>query len=322
MSRGRPTADPSPADAQWGRKTLDRIRAKAPLYAEMAARAAKGLTPEPPEPPAPILDPATLTKRQRQQADKRQRRDAAERQRAASRETEAAHQEILDERAAPKVQREAVLASDGTMLRGPLVEVVNGRPIRVNQVARIAGVIGDTEGLPASFRDVIGDLGGRSPAITPARVGAARQLQDDWARVGGGVGVSAKDYAERFGGSFAGGLLDQGIMAQADARQRLDGALTWLGALCDIVVPVVLDCVPPTAWARQNGMSEKHAVGYLAAALTRLASFYARPVHRIMIAFERLLDDPEPAAGIRSVVADDVAARSPAFGGAGQTKAV
>lgn len=207
-------------------------------------------------------------------AARRQARNAAS---AEQKRLAALEQERKAEALAPAHARKPVMGADGRMLRGPLVAIVGGRVERHNPVAAIRGQRGEFP--VVSDRDPVGEIAARSSrSISQVHVDAARLLQADWRDVGAGISVSGADYAGAAGCGRGSGLnLDHhiSVLRQIDARRRLDGALTWLGSLCDIVAPVVLDCVPVTTWATDRGMDPRHAVGYLAAALTKLAEFYA-----------------------------------------------
>lgn len=256
----RRTADPSPPDSQWGRKTLDRIRAKSPLFAEMAARAAKGLTPEPPEPAPLPPDPATMTKAQRKAFEKRQRKEAAaERQRQAA-EEERRSAEVVAEALAPRVQREPVTAADGTVLRGARVHRSGATFERSSPLVHLMRRAGE------------------SPVITKAHLRAAAWLKNQWELAGDGIGVGASNYGERTGGGFSDLPSDAGfIWSQIEAQRNIAACQTFLGALWSAIMSVVILGMDVTSYAATRKLRREVALGYVAAALDRLVEFRKPP---------------------------------------------
>lgn len=256
----RRTADPSPPDAQWGRKTLDRIRAKSPLFAEMAARAAKGLTPEPPEPEPPRPDPASMTKAQRKAHEKRERREAAALKQRQAEEQEKRQEEARAEDLAPKVQREPVTAADGTVLRGARVHRSGATFVRSSPLVHLMNRAGD------------------NPLITKAHLSAARWLQAQWELAGEGVGLGASNYGDRTSGGGSGLPSDGGfIWSQVEAQRNIAACQTFLGALWPAIMSVVILGMDVTSYAATRKLRREVALGYVAAALDRLAEFRKPP---------------------------------------------
>jgi hypothetical protein len=196
------------------------------------------------------------------------RRLARQRQRQRQREARVAaaiaaaeRQEIADEKIAPAVVRHPVVDGSGRVLTGARVVVIDGRP----QPAQF-GIGVDPDPLVALAR--------KSRQILPAHIAAAQQLRADWRLVGSGLGFGASDYL-RSGGRGDGYGRHRAMMAQIEARARLDGALAYIGAFAPMVSTVVLDCVPLSAWARAAGKSPADAIAWIVAALTRLSAYYA-----------------------------------------------
>lgn len=192
------------------------------------------------------------------------RREQRERQRAARIQAalEAAErQEIIGEQLAPAAMRHAVRDASGHVLVGARVVIVDGRPV--------AAEFGS--GVEA---DPLVALARKSRQITDAHVAAAKQLRSDWRLVGSGLGFGASDYL-RSAGRGDGDGKHRAMLDQIEARGRLDGALTYVGAFAPCLARVVLDCVPLSAWAAAEKKSPSDAIAWVAAALTRLAAYYA-----------------------------------------------
>lgn len=215
-----------------------------------------------------------LGKARKQRHEERKREAArlaaiaeAERQEAETKRTER-----REEKLAPKVLREPIVAPalnattwhpsgrPETMLVGPRVKIVDGRPVRAF-------------GLSAEDDPVV-KLARENKAITARHTDAARQLQLDWEDVGGGLGLGAVDYL-RTGGGGGSGAINEAMLDQAKTRARLDGAMAYLGAFAPVVARVVLDCVPVYVWAAEAAKDMVQAVAWLVCALDRLAGFYA-----------------------------------------------
>lgn len=166
------------------------------------------------------------------------------------------------EEGAPLVFVETQREVPGHMLLGARVRIVDGRPVRA------FGLTAEDDPVVKLARD--------SRAITQRHAEAARQLQLDWNDVGGGLGLGAVDYL-RTGGGGGGGGLNEAMLAQAETRARLDGAIAHLGAYAPCVARIVLDCVPVYVWAGETGKTTLTAIAWLAAALGRLVTFYWPP---------------------------------------------
>lgn len=171
------------------------------------------------------------------------------------------------ESAVPDHQLAPLTADDGTVLRGARVEMAHGIPRRANVIEAIRAR-GET-------RVTKGGL----PTLTDAHAGAAMTFRNDWTDVGGGVGPSRSDMASE---GLHGGRIGPAaaMLAQLALRTRLEGAMAHVGALIDVMVPVVAQDVPLAVWARQYEaaharlMTEDMAKGRLIAALERLVEYY------------------------------------------------
>jgi hypothetical protein len=167
--------------------------------------------------------------------------------------------ETMAEHLAPKVQREPIFTAEGQMIVGSRIAIVNGRAVRSDSIATVLNHCRASE--------------------TQKR--AAKQILNDWSDVGAGVGVGAVDYLRSGGGGDGTGGHDA-ILAQVDARQRLEGALTFLGAFTGIVGRVVFDGIPLSVYAAEMPTDDapKTAVdarALLLMAMSRLAMFYWPP---------------------------------------------
>lgn len=200
----------------------------------------------------------TITQRDAARTRKQRQRDRQRERNRLAAEALAAQQERLAEDLAPHVLRTPVMAGD-VMLLGPRVVIVNGRPMR---------------SLPHVGGDPTANLTRNSPLFTERHQQSARQLQQDWSDVGVGCGVGAMDYLRSGGGSGDGVGGHKAMLAQIAARQRLEGALTFLGAFSPGVCRVVLDCIPVNVWAGEIGWEVGVAIAWLAKALDRLGLFY------------------------------------------------
>lgn len=188
--------------------------------------------------------------RVRQQRSRERRRAAAVARATAEAEqleNEAQAAERFAEHLAPAVQRAPVVTPGGVMLLGPRIEILDGKPARVDPVAALK--------------------------LTPRQRRAARQLQADWREVGAGLNVTALSYI-RGSGHGTGTGAHAAMRRQIDTRVRLDGAVMFLGAFAPLVARVVLDGIPPAVWAHQEGRSVEDAPRWVEAALNRLSDFY------------------------------------------------
>jgi hypothetical protein len=194
----------------------------------------------------------------KREAARRWKRDQRERERRNARlsaAAQAARQEAADEHLAPAVMRHPITSTEGYMLSGPRVRIINGRPERCDPIANA-----------------------RNPEFTFNRKWAARQFQLDWADVGAGVNVAAVDYLRSSGGRGGDGG-HRALMEQVQARARLEGAMAFLGAFAPGVCRVVLDGVPISAWVLESDPPSTVAAGvaWIALALDRLVLFYDPP---------------------------------------------
>lgn len=184
---------------------------------------------------------------------------AAERKRQADIDLESRAELI-----APRHVRHAVTDQDGRVVRGALVIVDGGRVRRASVLDRLRAYGAERESR------------GLSSLITLRRVKAAERLQIDHSEVGGGIGVATSDLL-RCTGSNGGANPHAAIGQQIATRERLLAALAHCGTFTDIIVPIVLDGIDVRSWAESRGYDRQQAVGYLAAALERLACFYDPP---------------------------------------------
>lgn len=193
----------------------------------------------------------------------RQRQRERERDRLAA-EVQAAIYESIAEELAPRILRKPLWDGE-RMIVGARVVVENGRPVRALLLV---------EGSPADGHTF---LTRNSPQFTARHRQAAHKLQQDWSDVGAGVGVGAMDYLKSGGRSGEGVGGHKAMLAQIDARRRLEAALAFMGAFAPGVMRVVLDCVPVNVWASDVGMTVSDATAWLVLALNRLALFYWPP---------------------------------------------
>ena len=209
----------------------------------------------------------TMTRRQRKAAERRRRaQELAARKRDADANA-ARIEEQRQERIAPAVQRNPVVAPDGTVLRGARVEP-DGLAFRVSNPIRHMVARGEKR------------EGANLPLITRAHEVAADRLAIAWEEGGRSVTMAACAYGERSGGGTvtSGSPSDavlQAVGHQNRKRAEFEAARTWLGSLFPVLDAVVLRGIDVTSWARQERRDRNAAVGYLAAALDRLCEFYA-----------------------------------------------
>ena len=207
------------------------------------------------------------TRRQQKAADRRRRgQEIAARKRDADR-IAAENEERRRESIVPAVQRNPVVAPDGTVLRGARVEP-DGLAFRVSNPIRHLVARGDKRS------------GTNLPLITKEHALAADRLSIAWEEGGRSVTMAACAYGERSGGGTvtSGSPSDAVLMAVARQNRRraeFEGAKTWLGGLFPVLDAVVLRGIDVTSWAKQERRDRKAAVGYLAAALDRLCEFFA-----------------------------------------------
>ena len=199
--------------------------------------------------PAAEATPVSLTTKQRLQAARRQARkrirDAARAQvraEAAARRLEAAQRAA--EELAPLAQRTGLEDTTG-LLRAPRLVVLEGKAVR-----------------------------SRHPDLTRPQRRAADRLRSDWEEVASGVATGVarlEGVASGFSGSAA---PDAGVIAQLVVRARLEGAVTWMGALAPIVLRVICGRAPLAAWSRETGQTTEEAGACLRVGLDRLVKYY------------------------------------------------
>ena len=173
--------------------------------------------------------------------------------------------EQLHESMAPVHVRRAVTVGSQTgdvgLLIGARVHIVNGRPVRAAPI----GTIGD----------IVADRGRTSLKLSANARRAARELQHDWSDVGAGVTAGVANLMADGGGGQSGKPPGHDAMlAQIEARRRLEAAVTYMGAFAPGVVRIVIDSIPVATWATEAGKSYGDACAWIEAGLSRLAGFY------------------------------------------------
>ena len=159
--------------------------------------------------------------------------------------------------------------SNTDLLIGARVQIVNGRPVRAAPIGTLS--------------DPIADRGPKSLRLSSNARRAARELQRDWSDVGAGVTSGVANLMSDGGGGKSGKPPGHDAMlAQIEARRRLEAAVIYMGAFAPGVVRIVIDCIPVATWATEAGKSYGEARAWLEAGLSRLAGFYwpAVPVRR------------------------------------------
>jgi len=174
-----------------------------------------------------------------------------------------------DEHLAPQNMRNAITSDNNRIILGARVRVVNGRPVRSAPIGTLS--------------DPIADRGPKSLTLsTPARR-AARELQRDWSDVGAGLTSGVANLMSDGGGGKSGNPPGHDAMlAQIEARRRLEAAVTYMGVFTPCVVRIAIDSIPVATWAIETGKAYPDACAWLEAGLSRLAAFYwpAVPVRR------------------------------------------
>lgn len=162
-------------------------------------------------------------------------------------ERDTARREISDEMVVSNALRRPLIGRDGTMLIGARMEVIEGRPSRVDVLAALK--------------------------LSPRRKRAGHQLQADWREVGAGVNVAAVDYL-RAGGAGEGMGGHAALVRQIATHDRLRAALTASGAFAGLLSRVVLAGVPLAVWAEEAGKTWALARRCIDVALDRVADSY------------------------------------------------
>lgn len=223
------------------------------------------------------------------------RRARAEELRRAAKAEAARLQEEADEKLAPAVQRNAVMASAIDSETGQRISVV----LRAARVQRDGVTFSRAD--PLKHIDVIAEKGGM---FTKQHVHAAKRLVTSWDEVGDGIGLGASDWGSLSGSRGTVPTIPTGyssLMAQVAQRMEIDAARTWLGALWPCVEDVALRGMSLSAWGTKAGIGRNAAPGYLLAALDRLVEFYkareAEPARRpkvrsVAIGSRKGVDDP------------------------------
>lgn len=205
----------------------------------------------------------TATQREAARLRKQRQRDRDREKNRAAAEAMAAKQEAIAENLAPSIMRHMIQSYDERVLLGARVVVVDGRPVRAL----------------LHFDNPIENVFRKSPLFTKRHREAAQRLQRDWAEVGAGVGAGAVDLMKSGGnGSNDGGdFARKSMLGQIEARMRLEGALTFVGAFAPGLARLLFDCVPVKNWAEEDGREIGEALAWLALGLTRLTLFYWPP---------------------------------------------
>jgi hypothetical protein len=207
----------------------------------------------------PIAVQAALTRKQIKAAAVKARRDADRRRREEIARLAEVAAEAAAEAISPSVVRKDVIGPNGAILRGAMTE---------------------RSGVSFQRANVVRNLYKRSGGIiTERHVDAAEKLLSVWAEAGGGIGLGNSDYLSKSanGGGFGAGISEAkhaALLEQCQARAELEGALTFMGMLADIVGAVIFDCIDLKAWAEARGLNPRVELGRLAASLDRLCEFY------------------------------------------------
>jgi hypothetical protein len=234
-------------------------------------------------------------RRKRSRADSKAERDA---RRAAHKADLEAQAETQGEKIAPAAQRHGVTASrpDRTAPLEETVEIAldgRGRPYGrgklVSPAAQVTlrGPRVERDGLTFTVSNPIRHLVSRSkgserPMFTKRHADAADILRHAWEEAGAGVSVGVAQYDRVRGSNIpqTGYISDAALAAldhQIDQREKITRARAWLGEyLWRPIVVVVINGIDASTWAAQDKLNRQVAIGYLAAALDRLAECLLR----------------------------------------------
>lgn len=118
--------------------------------------------------------------------------------------------------------------------------------------------------------------------LSEAQRRAVTRLQADWDELAGGVSTGVSNWlrAPRPGDSLFGPPAHAAILRQITTRERLDAALSALGAFRPITIHVILLGQPMTHYARENMIPVEDASAMLHAACDRLVTFYGEDDRR------------------------------------------
>lgn len=196
------------------------------------------------------------------------KRAVAEAARKARDKAAADSAEFAAEQIAPAAQRHSVIARNGVMVRGPRVEACGLTFVRSNPLRHLAAR----------------SAGMEVPTIHDGHLRAAARLLAAWETGADGIGSGASNYQPR-SGAVQSGIIAEGLLtrlnAQIAARDQIDRAQRFLAGLWPVIHAVVIEGIDASSWASSVGMDRKVAMGYLAAALDMLVTFYApKPVIR------------------------------------------
>ncbi len=217
-----------------------------------------------------------LTRKQRQQVERQRRKAEADALRRAADKEKAETEERRAEQIAPAAQRHAVERCEGVTMRGPRLEPYGLTFKRSNPLEHLAK---RSRGMAV-------------PLITQAHVAAAERLLTAWEDGSGSIGVGASNYEPRSAGAVQSGYIAKAILLAIDkqvrARQHVEAAKAFLGALWPSIHAVVICGIDASSWAQTAGLNRQVALGFLTAALTRLLEFYDGPA-RAIVEQERLM---------------------------------
>lgn len=208
------------------------------------------------------------TLRDRKRLAKADRRREAVRRASEAAAARARAEDARQEDMAPSGLRSAVLDESGAVVRHARVELAPG--------------VGGRPGASFIYSNPIKHLiarGERSevPTITEAHGRAVDRLLIAWRVAGEGISAGVSSYGDVRGGGDRVGPGNAGIDQQIASRAEVAAAATWLGALWPVVRDVSLRGIDVSHWAGGARMDRKVAMGYLRAALDRLADFYKEP---------------------------------------------
>ena len=175
--------------------------------------------------------------------------------------------EVRAEDLAPAVARIPIVGHNGVVLRGPRVVVFDGRIEPASTIRNLA------------MRQARRSDKGGEPSITAAHVKAAERLLQAHREVGEGIGTASAAMGSVRSGIAASGITEgrhRSLVRQLDLVEELRGARASLGPLFGVLDHTVIRGIDVAAWAAIQGMNRTMAVGFLAAALTMLATFHTQ----------------------------------------------
>ena len=239
--------------------------------------------------------PAGKARKQRSRGTSKAGRLARKQAHKAALEAQAERQ---GERIAPAAQRHGVTASRPDS-RAPLEEIAEialdgrGRPygrgklVAPQAEVTLRGPRVEQDCLTFRVSNPIRHLVARSksterPMFTKRHADAADVLRTAWEEAGAGVSVGVAQYDRVRGSNIpqTGYISEAAYSAQRhqiDQREKIAKARAWLGeSLWRPIMVVVIQGIDASTWAAQDKLNRQVAIGYLAAALDRLAECLLR----------------------------------------------